>query len=105
MDVPPPPADHLPAPKPGGFTCPAPLSPANAPPAPASPQPGPSTPHPPLPHSFPFSMHPLQVPEPSPSLHTRHRHHRRGLELPAAPARLPVDPSLLPTSPAAAGGN
>lgn len=110
---PPQPACHIPMP--GGFTRSAPPSPARAPPAPASPQPGPAAPHPPLPHSFPFSVHPLQVPEPSPSLRARHRHHRRGLESPAAPvclcqcrgwggdtpARSPRAPS--PASPAAAG--
>ncbi|XP_065515941.1 basic proline-rich protein-like [Lathamus discolor] len=37
----------------------------------------------PCPH-FPFSTHPLQVPEPNPSLGAQHRHHHRGLELPAA---------------------
>lgn len=37
-------------------------------------------------HSFPFSTHTLQVPEPSHSLRTRHRHHRRGLASLAAAA-------------------
>ncbi|XP_052653209.1 splicing factor 3B subunit 4-like [Harpia harpyja] len=62
--------------------------PSKGTPAPASPWPSPAALHHPLPHSFPFSTHPLQVPEPSPSLHTRHQHHHRSLETPAAAACL-----------------
>ncbi|XP_054252913.1 basic proline-rich protein-like [Indicator indicator] len=36
-------------------------------PSKGTPSPSPAAPHPPLPNSFPFSTHPLQVPEPNPS--------------------------------------
>lgn len=55
---------------------------------PSQPLPSPAALHRPLPHSFPFSTHPLQVPEPSPSLHARHWHHHCSLQSPAAAACL-----------------